>query len=47
MRLLNYFKELNIVDENKLQLLYDPIVHTRYLGKIKKTINLSNKMNFI
>ena len=32
---LNYFKELNIVDENKLQLLYDPIVHTRYLGKIK------------
>lgn len=32
---LNYFKELNIIDENKLQLLYDPIVHTRHLGKIK------------
>ncbi len=32
---LNYFKELNIIDENKLELLYDPIVHTRYLGKIK------------
>tara|TARA_B100000989_G_scaffold246320_1_gene193489 strand:- start:7273 stop:8439 length:1167 start_codon:yes stop_codon:yes gene_type:complete len=32
---LNYFKNLNIIDEDKLELLYDPIVHTRYLGKIK------------
>lgn len=33
---LNYFKDLNIVDEDKLELLYDPIIHTRHLGKIKK-----------
>ena len=33
---LNYFKDLNIVDEDKLVLLYDPIIHTRHLGKIKK-----------
>ena len=33
---LNYFKNLNIIDENKLELLYDPIIHTRHLGKIKK-----------
>ena len=32
---LRYFKELDIIDENKLELLYDPIVHTKQLGKIK------------
>ena len=33
---LNYFKNLNVIDEDKLELLYDPIIHTRHLGKIKK-----------
>ena len=32
---LNYFKSLNIVDVSKLELLYDPIVHTRHLAKMK------------
>ena len=33
---LNYFKNLNIIGEDKLELLYDPIIHTRHLGKVKK-----------
>ncbi len=33
---LNYFRNLNIIDEHKLELLYDPIINTRHLGKIKK-----------
>ena len=32
---LNYFKNLNIIDENKLELLYDPVIHTRHLAKMK------------
>ena len=32
---LNYFKNLDIIDENKLELLYDPIVHTKHLAKSK------------
>ena len=32
---LNYFKSLNIVDISKLELLYDPIIHTRHLAKMK------------
>ena len=32
---LNYFKNLNIIDENKLELLYDPIVYTKHLAKSK------------
>tara|TARA_Y100000591_G_C21816903_1_gene691266 strand:- start:653 stop:1801 length:1149 start_codon:yes stop_codon:yes gene_type:complete len=33
---LNHFKKLKIIDEDKLELLYDPIVHTRYLSKMKR-----------
>lgn len=41
---LNYFKSLNIVDENKLELLYDPIIFVKQLIKNKheKIVNLSN-----
>ena len=33
---LNYFKKLNVVDESKLKLLYDPVIHTKHLSKVKK-----------
>ena len=42
---LNYFKDLNIIDEHKLEILYDPIIHTRNLGKIKNE-KLSNYGEF-
>ena len=32
---LNFFKSLNIVNVSKLELLYDPIIHTRHLVKMK------------
>ena len=32
---LNYFRNLGITDNNKLELLYDPIINTKHLGKIK------------
>ena len=32
---LNFFKSLNIVNVSKLELLHDPIIHTRHLAKMK------------
>ena len=43
---LNYFKDLNIIDEHKLEILYDPIIHTRNLGKIKNENLISNYGDF-
>ena len=55
---LNYLKDLNIVDENKLKLLYDPVLEVRKISKMKKQIvhfndyflsvgRLSKQKNFI
>ena len=32
---LNYFKKLNIIDPDKLKLLYDPVIHAKDLNKFK------------
>ena len=33
---LNYIKKLNIVDESKIKLLYDPIIEVKNINKKKK-----------